>query len=150
VLAPAFDSTAGQEDVAATAARAIGGEPAAAAVRIVIALALFTSVSAMIMVGPRVYAKMADDGLFPPILRFTGEVPRSAVLAQGALAAVVVWISGLRELLSYLGFTLGLSTAATVASLFVAVRLNPERAADLPGYPWAPAVFVLFTLLFAG
>src|SRR5690606_21323509 len=98
VLAPAFDSAAGQEDIAASAARSVGGEPMAAAVRIVVALALFTSVSAMIMVGPRVYAKMADDGVFPPVLRFTGDVPRSAVLAQGALAAVVVWISGLREL----------------------------------------------------
>ncbi len=118
-------------------------------VRLVIALALFTSVSAMIMVGPRVYAKMADDGLFPPAFRFEGETPRTAIVAQGVLCAAVVWVTELRELLSYLGFTLGLSTAATIASLFVVVRRDPARAAQLPGYPWAPAVFVVFTLLFA-
>jgi hypothetical protein len=101
------------------------------------------------MIGPRVYAKMSDDGLFPPILRFEGETPMISIVMQGVLAAVVVWITGLRELLSYLGFTLGLSTAATVAALFVVVRRSPSLAGVLPGYPWAPAIFVLFTLLFA-
>jgi APA family basic amino acid/polyamine antiporter len=103
----------------------------------------------MMMIGPRVYAKMADDGLFPPILRFEGETPMVSIITQGVLAAVVVWITDLRELLSYLGFTLGLSTAATVAALFVVVRRSPGLAGALPGYPWAPAIFVLSTLLFA-
>jgi len=121
----------------------------AAAVRLVVALALFTSVSAMTMIGPRVYAKMADEGMFPSFLRFEGETPAAAVIVQGLLAIIVVWITGLRELLSYLGFTLGLSTAATISSLFVLARREPERVGALPGYPWAPAVFVCSTLLFA-
>ena len=150
VLAPAYEAVAFQEDVAAVAAQTLGGDRVGLAVRIVIAIALFTSVSAMTMIGPRVYAKMADDGLMPHALRFKGETPKVAVLMQSALAIVVVWIAGLRELLSYLGFTLGLCTAATVASLFVLARRNPERVAGLPGYPWAPLVFVSFTLLFAG
>jgi APA family basic amino acid/polyamine antiporter len=146
---PPFDAVAGQEDVAAVAATAVGGPALAAVMRGIIALALFTSVSAMIMVGPRVYAKMADDGLLPAMLRFRRETPTAAVLAQAALAVAVVWIAGLRELLSYLGFTLGLSTAATVASLFVVARRSPDIAQQLPGYPWAPAAFVAFTLVFA-
>jgi APA family basic amino acid/polyamine antiporter len=148
VLVPSFETAALQEDIAAVAAEALGGQPMAAVVRFVVALALFTSVSAMIMVGPRVYAKMADDGLFPPVLRFEGDTPAAAVVLQAVLAIVVVWIAGLRELLSYLGFTLGLSTAATVAALFVAVRRDPRLAGGLPGYPWAPGIFVVFTLLF--
>lgn len=150
MLVPAYADVAGTEDVAAAAARALGDETFATAARLVIALALFTSVSAMVMIGPRVYAKMADDGLFPSALRFEGETPRTAILAQAALAAVVVWLTGLRELLSYLGFTLSLCTAATVAALFVAVRREPALAARLPGFPWAPALFVAFTLLVAG
>ena len=150
VLAPAYEAVAFQEDVAAVAAQTLGGDRVGLAVRIVVAIALFTSVSAMTMIGPRVYAKMADDGLMPHALRLRGETPKVAVLMQSALAIVVVWIAGLRELLSYLGFTLGLCTAATVASLFVLARRNPERVAGLPGYPWAPLVFVSFTLLFAG
>jgi amino acid transporter len=135
VLLPPFAAVAGEEDVAAVAARAVGGEPMAAAVRAVVALALFTSISAMVMVGPRVYARMADDGLMPAAMRFRGETPTTAVLAQAALAIVVVWIAGLRELLSYLGFTLGLSTAATVAALFVVVRRSPRSVRGCPATP---------------
>ncbi len=149
VLAAPYGAIAFQEDVAAAAAQAIGGDRLAIAVRVVIAIALFTSVSAMTMVGPRVYAKMADDGLMPRALKLKGETPMLSVLMQSALAIVVVWIAGLRELLSYLGFTLALCTAATVATLFVVARRQPGIAAALPGYPWAPFVYVSFTLLFA-
>src|SRR5690606_39215193 len=102
VLLPPFDAVAGREDVAVAAARILGGERLVGALRAIVALALFTSVSAMIMVGPRVYAKMADDGLMPRGLRFRGEPPFVAVMMQAALAVGVVWITGLRELLSYL------------------------------------------------
>jgi hypothetical protein len=103
----------------------------------------------MVMAGPRVYARMAEDGLMPGALRFSGEVPAAAIALQGLLAIAVVWMTGLRELLSYLGFTLGLSTAAAVACLFVVVRRRALSAAKLPGYPWAPLVFVFATLVFA-
>lgn len=148
VLAPAPEDIAYQQDVAAIVARVLGGEELAMIVRLIISVALFTSVSAMIMIGPRVYAKMADDGLMPGMLRFEGETPTVAILMQGILAIIVVWISTLRELLSYLGFTLGLSAVITVASLFVVVR-RERPDVKLPGYPWAPLVFIVFTLLFA-
>lgn len=149
-FAPAPDAIAGQEDVAAIAARAVAGDAMAHLMRGIIAMALFTSVSAMIMTGPRVYAQMADDGLMPAFLRFGAEVPASAIALQALLSVVVVWLAGLRELLSYLGFTLGLSTAATILSLFIAVRRRGSDAPALPGYPWAPALTVIFTLIFAG
>jgi amino acid transporter len=149
VLVPSFEAAAGQEDIAAVAAAAIGPDMLAIVVRFVVALALFTSVSAMVMIGPRVYAKMADDGYLPASLRFEGETPRVAIVAQGALAIIVVWGTGLRELLSYLGFTLSLSTAATVAGLFVIARQRASSEGGLPGYPWAPAIFVAATVLFA-
>jgi APA family basic amino acid/polyamine antiporter len=150
VFAPQPGDIAFQQDVAALAAFALAGEPLANVMRGIIILALFTSVSAMVMAGPRVYAQMAADGLMPAILRFRGQVPASAIAMQAALAIFLVWTTGLRELLSYLGFTLGLSAALTVTSLFVALRRSRVPPADLPGYPWAPLVFILSTLTFAG
>jgi len=149
VLIPPFDAVASQEDVAAAAAQYIAGDIMAMLVRGIIVVALFTSVSAMIMIGPRVYAKMADDGLMPKQLKFTGEVPRTAIIMQSVLAIAVVWISTLRELLSYMGFMLGLSTAATVLSLFVVTARNPDWKKRLPGFPWPPALYVFFTLVIA-
>ena len=149
VFAPAPGVIAGREDVAALAADALAGEKLASAMRAIIAMALLTSVSAMMMAGPRVYAQMAADGLMPAVLRFREEVPSAAVALQGVLAIVVVWMTGLRELLSYLGFTLGLSAAASVASLFIVVRQRGLDAARIRGYPWVPVIFVTMTLVFA-
>ena len=149
VLAPERADIAFQQDVAAIAARTVGGPGLETAVRGLIALALLTSVSAMIMAGPRVYAKMADDELLPRALRFEGRIPSASIWMQAALAIIVVWIAELRQLLSYLGFTLGLSTAATIACLFVLVRRRGAGARDLPGYPWAPALYIVCTLVFA-
>jgi len=159
VLAPAPQEVAGREDVATVAAAALGGEALAESLRWLIALALFTSVSSMIMTGPRVYAKMAEDGVFPRFFRIGADVPAAAVWLQVLLAGVVVLIAGLPELLSYLGFTLSLSAAATVASVFVLKRREGRRndhhgdgaarSMWAPGYPVVPAMYIGFTLLFA-
>jgi APA family basic amino acid/polyamine antiporter len=75
---------------------------------------------------------MAEDGLFPRWIGGTGEVPRAAVALQVGLAVLVTWASGLRELLGYIGFTLGISAAATVGGLRVRRREGPLRAGARP------------------
>ena len=57
---------------------------------LLVALALFTSISSMMMAGPRVYARMAADGLLPAIFEGGADVPTVAVLAQAALAVLGV------------------------------------------------------------
>jgi APA family basic amino acid/polyamine antiporter len=150
VYAPAPETIVRQQDVAARAALALGGEPVALAVRVIIVLALLTSVSAMVMSGPRVYARMADDCVLPALFRTRGETPSAAIALQVSLAIIVIWVAELQELLSYLGFTLSLSAAATVASLFVLRRRDGAHQVPIPGYPIIPGCFVLCTLGFAG
>jgi APA family basic amino acid/polyamine antiporter len=137
---------AGRADVGAVAAQALGGEGLRGALSLLVALALFTSISSMVMAGPRVYARMAGDGLFPRRFAFSGEVPRRAVALQIALALAALWIGELAQLLSYVGFTLGLSAAATVAGL-IALRLR-EGPARVPValFPWLPGFFIAVTL----
>jgi hypothetical protein len=38
----------------------------------------------------------------------------------------------------------------TIASLFVIARDRNSEVRDFTGYPWAPLVFIVFTLLFTG
>ena len=45
-----------------------------------------------------------------------GDVPTAAVALQVGLAVLVAWVSELRELLGYIGFTLGISAAATIGT----------------------------------
>jgi len=141
---------AGKVDVGAVAAEALGGPLLRRVVTALVALALFTSISSMVMAGPRVYARMADDGLLPRFLASDGQPPRVAVLAQAALAILVVWTSGLAELLGYIGFTLGLSSAATISALVALRRREGADRVPIPGYPWVPLTFIATTLLTSG
>jgi APA family basic amino acid/polyamine antiporter len=67
-------------------------------------------------------------------------------MMQAGLAIVVVWIGTLRELFGYIGFTLGLSAAVTVSTLFVLRRREGPQRVPVPGYPFVPLAFVLATL----
>lgn len=126
VCAPPGEVVAGREDVAAAAAEWIGGHSLATFVRVIISLALLTSVSSMMMAAPRVYRKMADDGMLPKSLGAGGEAPRTAVMAQAGLAVLFILISSLQGLLSYLGLTLSVCAACSVGCLFLpSVRRQP-------------------------
>jgi len=100
------------------AAEWLGGSRVALLARVIISLALLTSVSSMVMSAPRVFAKMADDGFLPSALHFA-DLPAIATAAQVLLASMFILISSLRQLLSYLGLTLSLCAACSVACLFL-------------------------------
>jgi APA family basic amino acid/polyamine antiporter len=144
VLAPPASEVVGKEDVAAVAARYVGGAKLETLLRYVILLSLATSVLSMMMTGPRVYAKMAEDGVLPGWFKFDAELPGRGVFAQGVLAVAVVSIATLRQLLSYLGLTLSLCAALTVAAIFVLKRRG--EPVEVIGYPWTPLAFVIGTL----
>ena len=151
VYLPPFESVVGKQDVAAAAAQAIGGQPLAVMIRVITVLALATSVFSLVMAGPRVYARMADDGVFPKFFRFRGEgAPRAAIWGQAVFAIAVIAASDLRGLLSYLGFTLSMSAALSVVSLFIIARREGRQAVAVWGYPFTPLFYVLVTLVLAG
>jgi APA family basic amino acid/polyamine antiporter len=150
VFAAPLERLAGQAEIGALAAEALGGPSLRRFLTLIVALALFTSVSSMVLAGPRVYARMAQDGLFPRRLAFQGEVPRLAVALQVAAAIVVVWVAELRALIGTIGFTLGLCAAAAVVGL-VRLRLREGRErVPIPGWPLVPAVYLAMTLFASG
>ncbi len=65
VYAAPVEALTGKIDVARIAAESLGGASLASLVTALITLALATSASSMLMAGPRVYARMADDGYVP-------------------------------------------------------------------------------------
>jgi APA family basic amino acid/polyamine antiporter len=143
VYAPPAADIAGVPDVAAVSAAALGGSGFEAFVRLTISAALLTSVFAMMMAAPRVYAKMAADGLMPDALRFKGETPQAAIVVQVLFASALVLMSTLRGLLSYLGLTLSLSAACAVACLFSS-RVRNKRV--LHRSHILPALYITCTL----
>lgn len=145
VLAPPSALVLGKPDIAAEAAGYVGGEHFKMLFRITIVVSLATSVLSLMMTGPRVYAKMADDGVLPQWFKIRTEVPRAALFAQAILAIAAIQLATLNELLSYLGITLSLSATLTVGSLFV-LHYKGEKI-ELPFYPLPPLIFVVGTLV---
>lgn len=104
------------------------GHGAAAVMSLVIVLAFLSAASAMILIGPRVYAAMAADGFLPKAFAGTeGKPPTFSVLLQGGIALVLVFTQTLKEVLSNVGAILVLFAALTVGGLFVAWK----RGADV-------------------
>jgi APA family basic amino acid/polyamine antiporter len=145
VFASPAQELAGKLEVGQIAAQALGGPGWARAVTAIVALALISSVSSMMMAGPRVYAKMAEDGYLPRVLApATGQPPRLGLLLQFALALLLLWSATFESLLTYIGFTLGLGTAATVVGL-VRLRMQSSQRGEklaVPGWPWVPGLFL--------
>ncbi len=86
-------------------------------------LALFSSVSSMTMVGPRVYAAMAREGYLPRVfLGAPGRPPLGSVLLQSGLALALLFTHSFKQLMHNIGSILTLTSALTVLTLF---RLRP-------------------------
>jgi len=141
---------AGQAEIGAIAAKSLGGIGLQRFLSALVMLALFTSISSMMMTGPRVYAQMAKDSLMPRLFSKGTEVPQKAVALQAGIAIPLLWLSSLADLLTYIGFTLGLSAAATVAGLMIFRRRRGAKHVPTPGYPWVPLIFILSTLIISG
>ncbi len=142
---------AGVVPVAEVAAQHLFGPGVAAGLAALISLALVSSLSAYLFTGPRVYFAMARDGLF---FRFAArlhprfETPSLAILAQGACAAVMVVSGTFEQLLTYIGFSLGIFPWLAVAGLFLLRRrearggVRGEASYRVWGYPLVPLFYL--------
>jgi APA family basic amino acid/polyamine antiporter len=110
-------------------------------------VAFVSSVSAMLFVGPRVYAAMAHDGMLPRLFAAReGRPPSSSVVLQGALALVLLYTHPIQQMLSNVGAILTFFAALVALSLF-RVRfarkdLPPPAGASLA----AAAIYVAFAV----
>jgi basic amino acid/polyamine antiporter, APA family len=139
----------GQVDVALVGARHLFGETGGRAMGALISLGLVSAISAMMWAGPRVAATMGQDWrLFAALARTNrAGVPFVAVIWQALIAAAFIVAGGFQEVVTYIEFTLSLSTFLTVAGVFW-LRWK-EQGAPRPyrawGYPVTPALFLLMT-----
>lgn len=112
---------------------------------LLIAFALFSSLSAFIIIGPRVYYQMASDGLFfksVAKIHPKFEVPSNSILLQGAIAIVLALSGTFEQILTYMGFALGIFPILTISGVFKQRRENPS-APKMPGYPFAQIIYIL-------
>ncbi len=141
VLAAPAAELAGRLEVGRIAARAVGGAVLEEAVAGLIALVLVSSVSSLVMAGPRVYAQMAADGYLPRRLAVVAGPPRAAIAVPAGRALFFLWSATFEALLTWIGFTLSLSTAAAVTALIV-LKSREGAKMEVPGWPFVPWLFL--------
>ncbi|HBQ81286.1 MAG: hypothetical protein A2X03_01595 [Bacteroidetes bacterium GWA2_40_15] len=111
---------------------------------LLIAFALFSSLSAFIIIGPRVYYAMAKDGLFFKSVsrlhpRF--HVPSNSIILQGIIAIILTLSGTFEQVLTYMGFALGIFPILTVIGVFRSRKKFPYGL-RLPGYPYSQILYV--------
>jgi basic amino acid/polyamine antiporter, APA family len=144
-------ASAGTRDADAFAAR-VGERLFGPAGGIVLALGVVVSVvgslGAVMLLSPRLYVALAQDGLFPA--RFSRLHPRfgtpaTAIALQAGLAVVLVLVGTFSEIVAYFVFVTVAFIAASVAALY---RLPPSsQGFRTPLRAVTPAVFVALSLL---
>jgi len=121
------------------------------ALGIMIAVALLSSLSAFIILGPRVYYAMARDRLFFPFAARVHPrrgVPGRSILLQGGAAVLMVLAGSFEQLLVYLGFALNIFPWLAVAGIFIARRrgIGDGAGSKTPLFPVTPLFFLAVTL----
>lgn len=111
---------------------------------LLIAFALFSSLSAFIIIGPRVYYSMAKDGLFfKSVARIHPkfQVPSNSIILQCIIAIILVLSGTFEQVLTYMGFALGIFPILTVLGVFKLRRDNPA-ALRMAGFPFTQILYI--------
>ena len=141
-----LDAVRSSSHVAADAADALFGSGGATMMAALVVISTFGAVNGIILVGPRVYYQMAQDGT---IFRWLGAVHPSFGTPHRAIAVQAVWASVLAStntygaLFSRVIYTEWIFFAAMAAGLML-LRRRPgyQPTSRIWGYPAVPIVFI--------
>ncbi|MDT8400772.1 MAG: amino acid permease [Bacteroidales bacterium] len=111
---------------------------------LLIAFALFSSLSAYIIIGPRVYFSMARDGLFfrsVAKIHHRHNVPTYSIYLQSLIAIIFILTGTFDQILTYMGFSLGIFPILTIAGSFK-IRKTMQIRTRIPGFPVPQLVYI--------
>ncbi len=141
-----INELANKEEIGIIAANNIFGSFGAKIMGTLISFGLISSISSMVLAGPRVTQAIGEDiPLFKLLARKnTSGIPYLAILLQLFIVTVLILTSSFKAVLIYLGFTLTLSSFITVLGVFVYRFRYPEapRPYQTWGYPFTPLIFL--------
>lgn len=135
----------GVPEIAGLAAGKAFGQVAESVISLFISFALISSLSAFIILGPRVYYSMAKEGYFFAFaakVHSRYKVPVGAILLQSSIAIILVLSGTFEQILVYMGFSLGIFPILAVLGVFK-LRLNGNSALKLPGFPILHIFFII-------
>lgn len=128
------------------------GSPGATAIAAAIAISTFGFLAQGMLVCPRVYYAMAQDGVF---LESVGrlhprtQVPHVAIILQGLFAIATALSGTYEEILSWVVTVDFAFLALTAATLFIFRRQDEGRPSpvDTPWHPWSTLFFIVVSMI---
>ncbi len=138
--------------IAELAARRLFSGTISSAFSVVVGALLLSTLSAYVLIGPRVVYAMAVAGQFPAIAaRLTRKAgtPAIATLLQSSVAIVILWTGTFENIVVYASVGLSLFSMLAISSIYVLRIKRPDasRPFRCPGYPVTPAIFLVVTAL---
>lgn len=137
-------------EVGYLSANKIFGEGPGRFMSLVIALLLVSTISAMVLAGPRVMQRMGNNvrGLSFFAKSNKNNVPYVAIIFQSFLALILVATSSFQSLITYVSFTLNLFTFLTVFGVFILryKHKHVKTSYRTPFYPVTPILFLIIIL----
>ncbi|NNE40437.1 MAG: amino acid permease [Marinicaulis sp.] len=144
-----MDAMEGQVEIGFIAAQYLFGEGPARFTGAVLSLLLISTVSAMIIAGPRVLHAIGEDY---PLFRAMGRanksgVPAVAIFVQAGVAVFFIITSSFQSILIFSGFLLALNSFLAVAGLFVLRAREPDltRPYRVTLFPVTPIIYLALT-----
>ena len=140
---------AGKVEAGHYVAGEIFGTSGGVVVSLLISGFLLSTLSSMIMAGPRIYKAVGEDYRVFRLLAKTspGGAPYYAILLQLFVAALLIITFTFETILVYTGFTLSLFAGLTVGGIFILRRRKGKsKTYRNRSYPVAPVLFMIITL----
>jgi basic amino acid/polyamine antiporter, APA family len=116
---------------------------------LLISFALFSSLSAFLIIGPRVYYSMAKDGLFfkqAAKIHPKFKVPSVSIVFQCVIALILTLSGTFEQILTFMGFSLGIFPLMAILGVVI-MRVKGISTIKIPGYPVAQIVYLTTGLM---
>ena len=144
-----IEALEGKIEIGVIVAEQALGEVGGSVMGALLSLMLISTVSAMVLAGPRVLQVIGEDfKIFSFLSTVRQGVPIVAILFQSAIALGFILSSTFESVLVFAGFVMGLNTVFTVAGVFVLRfrKIGEEGIYRTWGYPVTPLIYLGLTI----
>ncbi|MEM7180472.1 MAG: amino acid permease [Spirochaetota bacterium] len=139
-----MDILAGKIEIGFLYSERLFGDAGGKLMSSIIALLLASSVSSLLIIGPRIVKTMGED--YPSLKYLSKEnangSPVQAIVQQTLIVIVFILTSSFEAVLSFIGFTLSMITTLTVAGIFIIRYKQIPCKYRTPAYPLTPLVYI--------
>ena len=141
----------GKTEIGYIAAVNIFGSNGAAIVGLMLSLLLISTVSAMIIAGPRALQAIGEDFNSLSFLSKVNksDIPKNAIYFQSIISLIYIFTSSFEKIIIFAGMILALNSFLAILGVFVLRKKEPDliRPYKTFGYPFVPAFYLIITFI---